>query len=98
MECAQLRIKDVDFQRREITVRQGKGGKDRGTMLPLVLVQPLREQTVQAKQFYEDDRLHRRNGVMVPNAWSANIPPQRRNGDGSGSFHRTMNRPIPVAK
>jgi integrase len=39
MECAQLRVKDIDFQRREITIRRGKGGKDRLTMLPLSLVQ-----------------------------------------------------------
>jgi integrase len=38
MECAQLRVKDIDFQRREITIRRGKGGKDRLTMLPLSLV------------------------------------------------------------
>jgi integrase len=38
MEGAQLRIKDIDFQRREITIRQGKGGKDRLTLLPLSLV------------------------------------------------------------
>lgn len=68
MECAQLRVKDVDFQRREIVVRQGKGGKDRITMLPLALVAPLREQIAHAKQFYEDDRLNKRNGVMLPGA------------------------------
>lgn len=68
MECAQLRIKDVDFQRREITIRQGKGGKDRVTMLPFTLVQSLREQIGQAKRLYEDDRLNRRNGIMLPHA------------------------------
>ena len=35
LECARLRIKDVDFERLEITVRNGKGGKDRRTMLPV---------------------------------------------------------------
>jgi integrase len=38
MECAQLRVKDIDFQRHEITIRPGKGGKERLTMLPLALV------------------------------------------------------------
>lgn len=74
MECAQLRIKDVDFERREITIRQGKGGKDRVTMLPLALVQLLREQTLQAKKLYEDDRLYRRAGVMLPNALDRKYP------------------------
>lgn len=68
MECAQLRVKDIDFQRREITIRRGKGGKDRLTMLPLSLAQPLREHLAYAKALYEEDRLHRRNGVMLPGA------------------------------
>jgi integron integrase len=73
-ECLQLRIKDVDFQRREITVREGKGGKDRITMLPLSLVTPLKEQIAIAKEIYEADRLYRRNGVMLPNALERKYP------------------------
>lgn len=42
MECLRLRIKDIDFERHTITVRQGKGNKDRTTMLPLSLEQPMR--------------------------------------------------------
>lgn len=42
MECLRLRIKDIDFSRREITVHEGKGGKDRITMLPDTLIAPLR--------------------------------------------------------
>lgn len=41
MECLRLRVKDVDFARNEITVRDGKGGKDRRTVLPAMLVEPL---------------------------------------------------------
>ncbi len=37
MECVRLRVQDVDFARREIAVRQGKGGKDRRTMLPVLV-------------------------------------------------------------
>ncbi|HVL77320.1 MAG TPA: integron integrase [Noviherbaspirillum sp.] len=73
-ECAQLRIKDVDFGRREITVRQGKGGKDRMTMLPLSLVQPLREQVATARALYEEDRALNRAGVMLPNALELKYP------------------------
>ena len=43
MECLRLRVKDVDFSRDEITVRQGKGGKDRVTMLPESVKKPLKE-------------------------------------------------------
>jgi integron integrase len=74
MECAQLRIKDLDFQRREITIRAGKGGKDRMTMLPLSLVMPLREQIARARQLYEDDRLNHRSGVMLPYALERKYP------------------------
>lgn len=52
-ECAQLRIKDVDLQRREVLVREGKGGKDRITVLPLSLVQLLREQIGAARAIFE---------------------------------------------
>jgi integron integrase len=44
MECVRLRVKDVDFERNEITIRQGKGGKDRRTMLPGRLIDALRVQ------------------------------------------------------
>jgi len=73
-ECAQLRVKDVDFQRREITVREGKGGKDRLTMLPLSLLVPLREQIDRARTVYEEDRLQNRNGVMLPGALDRKYP------------------------
>ncbi len=74
MESAQLRIKDVDFQRREITVRQGKGGKDRMTMLPMSLVAPLREHLEKVRLLYDDDRACQRNGVMLPNALERKYP------------------------
>lgn len=44
MEMMMLRVKDGDFGRREITIRSGKGGKDRRTVLPLTLVAPLKRQ------------------------------------------------------
>lgn len=49
MECLRLRVKDVDFERREITVRDGKGGKDRRTMLPGALIEPLRREIERAR-------------------------------------------------
>lgn len=73
-ECAQLRIKDVDLQRREILIREGKGGKDRITVLPLSLVQPLREQIAAARKLHDDDRLQQRPGVMLPYALERKYP------------------------
>jgi integrase len=42
MECVRLRVKDVDFPYRQILVRDGKGQKDRVTMLPQSLAEPLK--------------------------------------------------------
>ena len=56
MECMGLRVKDVDFGRREIMIRVGKGNIDRITMLPIALVAPLREHIGRAKALYDVDR------------------------------------------
>lgn len=74
MECMTLRVKDVDFERREITIRDGKGGKDRMTMLPLSLAVPLREQIAQARVAYDADRNGQRRGVMLPDALEKKYP------------------------
>jgi len=55
MECLRLRVKDVDFDRRELVVRCGKGGKDRRSMLPARAVEPLRRQLVTARLIHQDD-------------------------------------------
>lgn len=73
-ECAQLRIKDVDLQRREVLVRGGKGGKDRITILPLSLVQPLKDQIGIARAIFEQDRAQGRQGVMLPYALERKYP------------------------
>lgn len=74
MECMTLRVKDVDFGRREIIIRGGKGGKDPVTMLPIVLVTPLREQIEWARRVYDDDRSTGRSGVMLPDALERKYP------------------------
>ncbi len=51
-EALQLRVKDVDFAGLAIVVRDGKGGKDRGVMLPVSLVPALREQLVRSRMLY----------------------------------------------
>ncbi|HEV2681630.1 MAG TPA: integron integrase, partial [Rhodanobacter sp.] len=55
MEALRLRIKDVDFGRNEITIRDGKGGKDRRTMLPRSLAEPLRREIERACLLHEAD-------------------------------------------
>jgi len=55
MECLRLRVKDVDFERNEIVVREGKGGKDRRTMLPRSLVEPLQREIERARLLHQRD-------------------------------------------
>ncbi|MDN5924128.1 MAG: integron integrase [Xanthomonadales bacterium] len=55
LECLRLRVKDVDFARREVMVRHGKGGKDRRTMLPSILVEPLTSQFAEARRIHGND-------------------------------------------
>ena len=68
-ECLSVRVKDVDLARREILVRQAKGGKDRVTMLPVSLVDALRAQMCAARVVYERDRANGVPGVELPFAF-----------------------------
>ncbi len=75
-ECLELRVKDVDLGRGEITVRQGKGGKDRRTMVPRSLVAPLRDHLAALKTWLEKDDAERgeRVGVSLPDALHRKYP------------------------
>lgn len=55
LEGLRLRVMDVDFDQRQVTVRQGKGAKDRVTMLPASLLEPLRVHLEQVKRLHEKD-------------------------------------------
>ena len=66
MECVRLRVKDVDLARHEITVREGKGFKDRITMLPVSLVQDMRRQLARSRARWLSDTAERRAGVDMP--------------------------------
>ena len=73
-ECLKLRVKDVDFGYRQITVRDGKGGKDRVTMLPAGLVEPLRGQLARIKTLHERDLAEGYGEVELPNALERKYP------------------------
>lgn len=68
MEGLHLRVKDLDFERREIIVREGKGGKDRVTMLPEALVGPLREHLLKVRMLHTQDLEAGLGEVWLPNA------------------------------
>ena len=67
-ECLSLRIKDVDFDRGCLTIRGGKGNKDRETVLPEKLALELRAQIARVRIVWEADRAHTMPGVPVPDA------------------------------
>lgn len=66
LECARMRVKDVDFGRLEITVRNGKGGKDRRTMLPVSLRGSLGAHIERVKQLHDRDLRRRLGSVALP--------------------------------
>jgi integron integrase len=68
MECLRLRVKDVEFDKRTIVVRDGKGGKDRVTMLPDALAEPLKRQIEEALRVHAADLREGRGEVWLPNA------------------------------
>ena len=68
MECLRLRVKDVDFMRCEIMVRDGKGGKDRRTLLPRSLVEPLQVEVERARVLHAADLAAGFGEVWLPHA------------------------------
>lgn len=74
MECVRLRVKDVNFEQNEIIVRDGKGGKDRVTMLPTSLVEPLREHLKRVRVLFEQERAEDVPGVYLPDALEKKYP------------------------
>ena len=74
MELLQLRIKDIDFELQEIVIRQGKGDKDRVTILPKSMQQELKLQIEQAKILFNEDRKYNKAGVYLPDAIEKKYP------------------------
>ena len=74
MECCRLRVKDVDFARGEIIIREGKGDKDRVTMLPSSLELPLRQHLVRVKALHESDLKAGNGDVYLPHALARKYP------------------------
>lgn len=73
-EGLNLRVKDVDFDRKVIVVRSGKGDKDRVVMLPLSLVPLLTAQLAKSRSLWAADRASGQAGVFTPHALDAKYP------------------------
>lgn len=68
MECCRLRVQDIDFDRGELLIRNGKGAKDRVTMLPKSLVEPLRAHLIWRKALFDADTAKGKAEVYLPDA------------------------------
>ncbi|GIV83778.1 MAG: integron integrase [Candidatus Roseilinea sp.] len=74
MECLHLRVKDIDFVQSQIIVRDGKGEKDRVTMLPTSLVAPLQEHLARVKHLHDQDLAKGHGYVDLPYALARKYP------------------------
>jgi site-specific recombinase XerD len=74
MEALRLRVKDLDFERRELLVRDGKGGKDRVTLLPQSQIQALRHHLDQARRLHRLDLEADWGQVLLPGAMARKYP------------------------
>ncbi len=103
LEGVRLRVKDVDFVRQVIVVRDGKGGKDRVVMLPRALDGPLRAQLLHARRLWRLDQNEGRPGVYLPHALAAKYRRAAESwswfwvfpADGLSSDPRSANRSLP---
>ncbi len=74
MECVKLRVKDIDFDQQRLLVRCGKGDKDRVTLLPQSLIEPLREHLLQVKTRHDADLAEGHGEVRMPDALGRKYP------------------------
>ena len=74
MECVRLRVKDVDFENGYLTVRQGKGNKDRRVPLARRLEEPLRAHMEEIRRLHDADRDAGIDGVFMPGAYDRKAP------------------------
>ena len=74
MECLRLRVKDIDFAQRQIIVRDGKGEKDRVTMLPESLVAPLQAHLQSVERLHQEDLARGFGAVYLPYALERKYP------------------------
>ena len=74
MECLRLRVKDVDFSRGEVLVREGKGDKDRVTMLPQAVKGPLMEHLKRVRAMHQRDLQEGWGRTDLPDALARKYP------------------------
>lgn len=73
-ECLKLRVKDIDFGYGQIIVRDGKGAKDRVTMLPAAVIDPLQQHLIRVRMLHDRDLAAGYGGVELPDALAIKYP------------------------
>ena len=74
LEAFRLRVQDLDFDRAEVLIREGKGAKDRVTMLPQSLIEPLKDHLKQVKKVHEQDLLKGHGEVWMSDSLARKYP------------------------
>ncbi|MDV2994931.1 MAG: Tyrosine recombinase XerC [Chroococcidiopsis sp. SAG 2025] len=74
MECLRLRVKDIDFEYQQIAVRDGKGNKDRVTMLPVSTIEPIKAHLQKTKSLHQQDLALGYGSVELPYALERKYP------------------------
>jgi integron integrase len=93
-ECLKLRVKDIDFEYSQAIVRDGNGGKDRVTILPEGLAEPLKQYLVRVKGLHEKDLAEGYGDVELPDALLRKYPKAAYEWGWNMYFHRTSGRLI----
>jgi site-specific recombinase XerD len=97
MEAVRVRVQDIDFQMKQLTVRAGKGGKDRITTFPGSLTPLLQTHLARTKTLHQQDLARDAGEVFLPHALPENSRTPVRNGAGSMCSRRVISQPTPAA-
>jgi len=85
-ECLRLRVKDIDFEYKQIVVRNSKGDKDRVSILPDIIIESLNKHLNKVKEVHIADCKNGFGAISLPFAWKENIQMQFENLDGNMFF------------
>ena len=96
LEGLRLRVKDLDFEMKQLTVRDGKGARDRYTVLAEGIIPALREHLEGVRLRHEEDLRAGHGSVYLPGLWIGSIREHTENGGGSTSSRRGTCRWIHV--
>jgi len=91
-EAIRLRVQNIDFGQGQILVRDGKGAQDRITMLPEIVVEPLREHLIRVEDLHQQDLKNGLGRVFCPMPWPENILMLKQNGSGNTSSHQKQSQ------